>query len=707
MHTGLTSSSLKITPIHSNPDRQHADNDPESDSAQNLQRTPTPGILQSATPMTKSTSESSLFVPKTLTISSPAHTPHTRSRTNSLSNPMATRDVDIKATDTDRDDEEQDGSSTPIGVSWAPMPAAPRAPSPTPQKMEVPRTGSSTSASDQSLPSTTPSTLSASSSSSKTISTPTLLGEEEFEDEELSSSRRASVAKSIAELRKQLGLGLEQKKGPPPITPGRTPLIEELEEGTDPLDWSHRFKAWTTFCYCIMIGSTTFGSSAYASATPAIQEAFNVSRTVALLGTSLYVLGFAIGPLIWAPTSEVIGRKPVYVGSFVALTAFGLGVAFAQNIQTLVICRFLSGVCGASALNNVAASLADMTRLRNRLRYNTAYRLVSFGGPTLGPIVGTFALRAGFRWNLRLNPIFSGTALILYAFTIPETHRPTLLRRQQRARERALMAQSDLGQEEEGIKNREAALEKQRLMRQPAGPSILKRYKMAMTTPFKLLKEPLVIIVCMYTALLYGLLYGVLAAFPLIWQEIRGRNEEYASLVYLALLGGFAAGAFFIGCWFQDRSFKRLYDQGEYVPELRIGPAVWASFLIPVGLLVFGLTSPYDKLVGTVDVHFAVPCLALTVFAAGMGVVFNSWLSYLQDAYSTHTASAMAAATFSRSLLGAAFPLFMREMLLGITIQASFAIFAGISLCLSISGICFVKYGHIIRARSKFASHPK
>ncbi|KAE8186194.1 hypothetical protein CF335_g7516 [Tilletia laevis] len=448
-----------------------------------------------------------------------------------------------------------------------------------------------------------------------------------------------------------------------------------------------------------MIMSTTFSSSSYAAATPYIQTYFGVSRIVALLGTSLYVLGFAVGPLIWAPTSEVIGRKPVYLGSFIALTAFGLGVAFAENIQTLLICRFLSGVCGASALNNVAASLADMTRVRNRGRFNTAYRLFSFGGPTLGPIVGTFVLRVGFRWNLRLNPILSFVALLMYGLTVRESHRPTLLRRQQRARERALQNSDQLGKEES-----EVAMKQREMMRQPSGPSLLQRYKAASTMPWKLLREPLVIIVCAYTALLYGLLYGVLAAFPLIWQEIRGRNEEYASLVYLALLGGFTGGNLIIGCWFQDRSFKKKYDRGEYVPEARISPAIWASFLVPVGLLIFGWTSPYDELVGNVDVHFVVPCLALVVFTAGMSIVFNSWLSYLSDAYSNQAASAMAAATFSRSLLGAAFPLFMREMLLGMTIQWTFTFFSIISIFLSIGGIVFVKKGGAIREKSQYAT---
>lgn len=92
-----------------------------------------------------------------------------------------------------------------------------------------------------------------------------------------------------------------------------------------------------------MILSTTFGSSAYSASAPQVEVVFNVGRTVATLGTSLYVLGFALGPLAFGPSSEVVGRKPVYLVSFVLLTAFNIGVCFAQTIEGLLICRFFAG----------------------------------------------------------------------------------------------------------------------------------------------------------------------------------------------------------------------------------------------------------------------------------------------------------------------------------------------------------------------------
>ena len=218
------------------------------------------------------------------------------------------------------------------------------------------------------------------------------------------------------------------------------------------------------------------------------------------------------------------------------------------------------------------------------------------------------------------------------------------------------------------------------------------------------------------------------AAFPVVWQQIRGRSPEYASLTYLSILGGFTLGALIIGCFLQDWQFKRAYDEHRYVPETRIGPATWAGFAVPLGLFLFAWTAPYDgelclildmespqliaffplaALVGPVDVHYIIPCFALIIFAFGMQVVFNSWLSYAADSYGASSASAMAACTFSRSLLGAAFPLFMSDVINKTSVQATFTFLGCLSLVLSFGSIAFVRYGHMLRAKSRFATDPE
>lgn len=389
--------------------------------------------------------------------------------------------------------------------------------------------------------------------------------------------------------------------------------------------------------------------------------------------------------------------------SFILLTIFNVIVAQAPNIEVFLVFRFLAGFCGSSALNNVAASIVDMTKTRNRLRYNTMYRIVSFGGPTLGPFAGSWLTeRAGWRWNMRVLPMFSFVALCLYALTVPETHRPTLARKQQRRWRKRLERSRNPNDEDPEEKGTSPGVNAPTAKETPS-PSLKQRLTTALKLPFTyLLEEPLVMVVCLYTAILYGMLYGLLGAFPYAFIDIRGLTRLNTSWMYLSILLGFIIGAAFIGCLLQDRQFKRAWDNGTYTPESRIGPASWGSFAVPVGLFIFAWTAPFSQ-----EVHWLGPCVGMAVFAFGMQLTFNSWLSYLGDAYGPNSASAMAAATFSRSMLGAAFPLFMKDLLRGMTLQGAMSMFAGISIPLSVCGLLFVKYGARIRAKSKHAVEPQ
>ena len=87
--------------------------------------------------------------------------------------------------------------------------------------------------------------------------------------------------------------------------------------------------------------SVVFSSSAYAGAILGIMEAgITDNITVAVLGLPLYVLGFALGPLVWGPLSELYGRRLIFILSFVPLMVFS---AAAANIMALLWYRFLEG----------------------------------------------------------------------------------------------------------------------------------------------------------------------------------------------------------------------------------------------------------------------------------------------------------------------------------------------------------------------------
>jgi DHA1 family multidrug resistance protein-like MFS transporter len=155
----------------------------------------------------------------------------------------------------------------------------------------------------------------------------------------------------------------------PPLLPEREEYVVEFDGVDDPLhaqNWPMKKK----FMTAAMLGYTTFtaafGSSIFSAATKSVAAHFGVSTEVGVLGVSLYVLGFATGPIIWAPLSELRGRRlPLVLASF-GFAIFQVAVAVAKDLQTVMICRFWGGFFGACPLTVVAAVFSDMFNNRQR-----------------------------------------------------------------------------------------------------------------------------------------------------------------------------------------------------------------------------------------------------------------------------------------------------------------------------------------------------
>ena len=130
--------------------------------------------------------------------------------------------------------------------------------------------------------------------------------------------------------------------------------------------------------------TATFGSSVFSPAAAGYEKAFHVGTEVGTLGTSLFVLGYAFGPVIWAPLSELYGRRiPIIVGAF-GFGVFALAVAVAKDIQTIMICRFFNGLFGSCPLAVVAAIFADIFNNEERGLAVACFSASIFMGPLIG-----------------------------------------------------------------------------------------------------------------------------------------------------------------------------------------------------------------------------------------------------------------------------------------------------------------------------------
>lgn len=83
----------------------------------------------------------------------------------------------------------------------------------------------------------------------------------------------------------------------------------------------------------------------------AISEELNIhSAAVSTLLLTVYVLGYAVGPLFLGPASEVYGRKPVLTLSNIWYLVFNIACGFARSRDQLIAFRFLAGVGGSGPL---------------------------------------------------------------------------------------------------------------------------------------------------------------------------------------------------------------------------------------------------------------------------------------------------------------------------------------------------------------------
>lgn len=146
-----------------------------------------------------------------------------------------------------------------------------------------------------------------------------------------------------------------------------------------------QFRKWSiTLLQAIATLAVAFVSTAYSGGVPEILAEFNISTDVATLGISMFVLGFAIGPLLWAPLSELYGRQKLFFISYVAMTAFNAGSAGSRSIETLIILRFLAGAFGSSPLTNAGGVIADMFDASQRGIATSIFAMAPFLGPAIG-----------------------------------------------------------------------------------------------------------------------------------------------------------------------------------------------------------------------------------------------------------------------------------------------------------------------------------
>ncbi|GAA5841535.1 hypothetical protein JCM3766R1_003979 [Sporobolomyces carnicolor] len=462
-----------------------------------------------------------------------------------------------------------------------------------------------------------------------------------------------------------------------------SPYIVTWQENDpeNPMNFSSTKKWLITLNAAFATLCVAFASSVYSGGIRQMIVFFGQDIEVLTLGISLFVLGFAFGPLLWAPFSEQWGRKNIFLVSYFPFVLFNIACARAQNIETMLVCRFFAGFFGSSPLTNSGGVISDLFNPAQRALGISIFALCPFGGPIIGPIVGSFiGVSTSWRWIFYVLIIFSFVMFVL-GFLNPETYAPVLLRR------KANKLQKETGK----------VFRSQFDLHPMFAAPLATKMKTAIARPFVLLfKEMIVLLMSLYAAFIYGVLYLFFGAIPIVFNQDRGWSPGIASLAFIGIGLGMITAV--IANVFENKRYVKALIKagGSLPPEARLPLCCVAGVMLPVGLFWFAWTTQPS-------VHWIVPIIASFPFGMSMVLVFLTMFSYLIDVYYVFAASALAANAVLRSLLGFAFPLFTRAMFERLGTQWALTLLAFLALAFTPIPFLFYYYGDRIRAKSTFA----
>ncbi|KAF9763551.1 hypothetical protein IL306_003091 [Fusarium sp. DS 682] len=351
--------------------------------------------------------------------------------------------------------------------------------------------------------------------------------------------------------------------------PHNEPSDDEVEKDPFEVGWDggdndslcprsfHKMKKWLIVTI-VSSGSlcVTAASSIYTSTYEQMEAEFGNSREVSILGLSLFVLGIGLGPMFLGPLSEFYGRRLIYIVSWTAFITWIIPQAVAQNIETVIVSRFLDGFAGSAFL--------------------------AVSGGTVGDLFTANELQAP-----------------MLMFSLAPFVDPILLKRKAKQMRK-----------ETGDERWKAPTEKiQKSATSAIGRSLLR--------PFQLLIfEPMCLNLCIFTAIVLGILYLFFGAFHLVFGDVYGFNLWQTGCSFLGILVGMLLAACLDPLWHRTRNnlIRKLSEdagvEANSEPEFRLPPAILGGIIVPVGIFMFAW-SCYTW------VHWIVPIIGSAIFGAG------------------------------------------------------------------------------------------
>ncbi|OAQ86733.1 fluconazole resistance protein [Purpureocillium lilacinum] len=500
-------------------------------------------------------------------------------------------------------------------------------------------------------------------------------------------SRKSNVSHKTGHSKlSRLSKSKTKEKLPPPAIP-----VMDLDKGIVgwesqhdpemPLNFAPSRKWLITGLLSAVTFMTPFASSILAPALSALEKDFNeTSITKGAMPVSIFLLGYAVGPLFLSPLSEIYGRNIILVTSSAWFCAWLIGCALAPSLDTLIFFRFLTGVGGSACQTIGGAIIADMFPVSDRGRAMTIWMLGPMFGPSCAPVIGGFVSETiGWRWVNWLAFIPATIAVALMTFLSRETNHQVLIAHKTKRLQKEL--------------NRP---ELRSCYVDPDAPALSKGQILlnGLIRPMKMLfRSAIIFSVSLYIAFAYGCLYLLFNTIPIVFQGSYHWSIGITGLVYLTLLIGYGVGlaAFSI---LSDKTVVRMTaaNGGVYEPEFRLPDCIWFALVLPITFFWYGWSA--DK-----AVHWIVPVIGIVPFGIGIVGVWLPIQAYIVDAYPQYAASGLAAFSVLRCTVAAFLPLAGPQMYKSLGVGWGSSLLGFIAVALIPIPTLIYKYGKWMRTR--------
>lgn len=469
---------------------------------------------------------------------------------------------------------------------------------------------------------------------------------------------------------------VETEQGPPTAEQGQD--VECLQkEPPGPL-----FSVFTLPQKRYIVFMTAFGgffsplsANIYLPALNALSKDLHVSNSIINLTLTSYMIFQGLAPTVFGDLGDMIGRRPVYILSFVIYLGANIGLALQTNYAALFVLRCLqsTGSSGTVALGNgVIADIATSGERGKYIGYAVSGPMVA---PAIAPVIGGVLTEfLGWRAIFWFLAIMGVVYLIPFAVTFPETCRNVVGNGSVPA-QRWNVSLLNYLQVRGHTKQTEVSTQKQPIQeRTTAQTELASRRKLRWPNPLRtihIILEKDVGIILFYNSLIYTAFYDVTATIPSLFAEIYNFNDLQIGLCYIPFGVGCACASIITG-HFMDWNYRRVALNSGFHIDIRRGddlqhfPLEKARVQVIYPMIYCGIAAIlcYGWVLEK-NAPLAAPLILHFIIGLTLTGGFNVMSTMLVDLYPLSPSTATAANNLVRCWMGAAGTAIIAEMIKG------------------------------------------